>query len=365
MEAETRAGLLKDDFVQTFDVRLSSTTIEWQRPFTLTRKGYWAGLMYEQQGTFGYSVALKPNILFGAVTVNSSIPPVQPPVQLTEASTYNADTTEIIEVTFDYKLNSEEEVTDVNNDVEVSVVLSKPGGVETVFALVPQTRKAGDFSVVFPLDVVFFYDIIEAAEGGTEDSATYQLLVTANVHTTAQSEVGPIDEVLSQNLLITLEPKGLAWPDETEETKSGFITQTVVVPNSGRMAGIVGSLGVFGMMVAGLLFAIYRYRQAEEAPVWDEQAIRTKKERKDVIVDVEELPPSWISNAAIPFDSLDELVKIADALLKPVLHKAEPGKHTYYVVDGAIRYTYVLTDGSEEPGIDDGEGGHSLTDEVG
>jgi len=348
VEVETKAGLLVDSFVQTCGVKLSATTLEWERPFTLTRKGYWEGMMYEQQGIFGYSIALKSNLLFGAVTVNSSIPPVIPPVELTKAATYNADTTEIIEVTFDYKLNSDEEVTDMTSEVEVNAVLSKPGGVETVFSLIPKTREEENFSIVFPLDVVFFYDIIKAAEGGAEDFASYQLMITANVHTKAQSEYGTIDETLSHTLPITLESKGLTWPEKTESKTPGFITNTVVVPNTGRMASIVGSLGVFGMMVAGLLFAIYRYRQGEEPPEWDEQATRIKKERKDIIVDVDELPPTWTSDSAIYLDSLDELVKIADALLKPVLHKAEPGKHTYYVVDGAIRYIHVLAANGEE-----------------
>jgi hypothetical protein len=61
-----------------------------------------------------------------------------------------------------------------------------------------------------------------------------------------------------------------------------------------------------------------------------------------VIVDVGELPPIGAKELVIPIGSVDELVRTADALLKPVLHHAEADKHTYCVIDGAIRYLCVI-----------------------
>ena len=57
-------------------------------------------------------------------------------------------------------------------------------------------------------------------------------------------------------------------------------------------------------------------------------------------MEVEALPPDKLGTL-IPIDSLGELVKVADALLKPVLHKAEQDIHIYYVIDGLTRYKYV------------------------
>jgi len=39
--------------------------------------------------------------------------------------------------------------------------------------------------------------------------------------------------------------------------------------------------------------------------------------------------------------SVEALVNISDNLLKPILLKAGPDKHTYYVIDGLVRYEYV------------------------
>jgi hypothetical protein len=59
-------------------------------------------------------------------------------------------------------------------------------------------------------------------------------------------------------------------------------------------------------------------------------------------VDVEELPGVKPSETVIPLNSLDDLVRIADDLVKPVLHQEEEGRHTYCIIDGGVRYQYVI-----------------------
>ena len=99
------------------------------------------------------------------------------------------------------------------------------------------------------------------------------------------------------------------------------------------------------MMMALLLYTMWSYRQAKliQVPITEleAEAIQAKKKHKDIIVDVQALLPAKAEEVVIPLDDLDELVKVADAILKPVLHRAEVAKHTYYVIDGAVRYQYV------------------------
>ncbi len=73
----------------------------------------------------------------------------------------------------------------------------------------------------------------------------------------------------------------------------------------------------------------------------EEEALRAKRKHKGVIVDVSELPEAGSKEVVIPIGSVDELVRAADALLKPVLHHAEADKHTYCVIDAGTRYLYV------------------------
>jgi len=47
----------------------------------------------------------------------------------------------------------------------------------------------------------------------------------------------------------------------------------------------------------------------------------------------------------ISLGSLEDLVKVADELSKPIIHQspnAAEERHIYYISDGAIRYQYVL-----------------------
>ena len=60
------------------------------------------------------------------------------------------------------------------------------------------------------------------------------------------------------------------------------------------------------------------------------------------MVDVEELPEVKPTETVIPLNSLDDLVRIADDLVKPVLHRAEEGRHTYCIIDSGVRYLYVI-----------------------
>lgn len=349
VEAETSSGVLKDDFIQTCQVDLSTKTTVWRRPFTLSRKRYWEGLIYNHQGTFGYAIQLKPNILFGATTIHSDILQASPTVKLDPSSSYPADTTGTIDVTLSYQLDNDEPVTRVENEVEVNAVLAKPDGKEFLFNLVPRSLLEGN-SATFPLDIALYYDIIAAEEEGTEGTTpNYELTISADVHTVAYSEFGVIDETINPGLKVILGPNQLAWPKETEETKTGSFTETIITPNTGRNTTITGSLGVLGMALAVLLYTYWSYSQTKgiQIPAAEAEAIRAKKEHKDIIVDVQALPPMK-GQVVIPLDSLDELIKIADALLKPVLHQAEVDKHAYYVTDGITRYQYISA-GDPEP----------------
>jgi hypothetical protein len=107
-----------------------------------------------------------------------------------------------------------------------------------------------------------------------------------------------------------------------------------------RIVSLVG----LALVVFALLFVLRNSRQAQAVIIssMEDEALRAKRKHKGVIVDVAELPPAGVREAVIPISSVDELVSIADALLKPVLHHAGADKHAYCVIDGGVRYLHVL-----------------------
>ena len=342
--AKTKTGVLEDDFVQTTRVKLGGTILEWDRDLVLSEMRYAQGLRYEHQGNFNYAINLKDNILFGPLTMEPEIPPPPgEPGALKPEKSYDSETIDSIEGTFSYKFESSEGLSQVINEVEVTATLGKAEGWQETFIVAPRRQESGDFSVTFPLDVPLFYAIIKSIEKETDASASsHELIVTADVLTIAQSEFGPIDETLSQSLTVGLTPDKVVWPELTPETKSGSIEETLVVSNPTARTVRIGSLGALGMIAMVLLYSIWSYREFKRKWISRIEADALQaRSKQDLVVDVETLPDIGSEETVIKLGSLSELIKTADALLKPVLRLAEPERHIYCVIDGMTRYQYV------------------------
>jgi len=344
--AQTEAGVVEDDFVQTSQIKLTGPTLEWDRALAVSEIGYAEELKlrYEHQGNFSYAIQLKPNILFGAITQEPEILPAGVPTPLESSETYSSETIDSIEGTFAYKFASSEELQEVIDEVEVNAVVGREGGWQETFVLVPKSQEAGDFEVTFSLDVPFFYAVIESIEEETDASDfSHELIVTADVHTTAQSEFGPVDETFSKSLRLVLEPDEVMWPEVTPEMKSGSIEEMLVVSNPTATMARVVSLGALGMTLVAFLYVIWSYWESKRKRVsrLEADAFQVRSRHQDLVVDVEKLPDIGGGETVIELGSLSELVKVADALLKPVLRLAEPERHVYCVIDGTSRYQYV------------------------
>lgn len=350
--AQTKSGTLEDDFVQTTRVKLSGPTLEWDRNLASSQIGYAKGIKYEHRGNFNYAINLKPNILFGPITIQPEIPPPGIPVALKQADSYDSETVNSINGTFSYKFKSDETLREVINELELTAILDKGGGQQETFVLVPKNQKTGDFSLTFPLDVPFFYALIKSTEKEIGTSVpSHDLLITADVRTVARSDFGPIDEALTQSLTVKLESDQIVWPETTPETKSGSIEETLTVPNPAAGTAKIGSLGALGMTMVIFLYTLWSYWEYQRRRIskLEADALQVKSKHQDLVVDVEKLPETKDEETMIELGSLDELVKVAEALLKPVLRLAEPERHVYCVIDGMARYQYVSL--AEEPAI--------------
>jgi hypothetical protein len=206
---------------------------------------------------------------------------------------------------------------------------------------VPKTDKSGDFTLSFPVDVVYFNDLANTIGQETGVPArTLELTIEAKVHTQVHTEDGHIDEVYTHTLEGTLEGSTLTWKKELKKSEPGTIKGTSTVINPDVDLYRVLSPIMLVLVLLGFAFVMQNAGQAR-LPAPEEEARRSKKKFKKLIVDVSELPAPRTEEVVIPFASLDQLATAADALLKPVLHLADADRHTYCVIDGLIRYEYV------------------------
>jgi hypothetical protein len=348
-EATIGGNVIKDSFTQTCQFTLGSTTMKWMRPLDLSIKSYQLNKAYEQRGNFGYSFTLSNNTLFGAATLNSPLPEVRVLRKLSAATSYNPDQIGKMDVNFAYKLASEEAVSGITNEVDASAVLSNPDGDVAVFPLLTAQQFPGDLTIKLPVDVTLLYDIIKKQENTTANDFDniYNLSVRVNVHTTATAP-GAIDEKISTVLPIRITARSLEIQAASGNTKTGSITSTTMVSNSTRSTLLLIALSLLALtLVIGLWtgYQIWESRKQSIPSLINELWANTQQaaeKNKAILVNVAELPSPAETEKVTQIGSLAELVKLADSLLKPVLHQKDGERHVYCVIDGMARYVYVI-----------------------
>jgi hypothetical protein len=346
--AETSSGKpIEDDFSHEITASLKTHTLELAGDLEGSDRGFEEGVSYEEAGRFDYEVYLKPNKLYGSTVLRSqglpqasSTPPSQ---TLGPGRVYYPRIIDTIEATFYYQFFCDRPVSEQSEEVEVSAIIGNPGGWSKSLVMVSKTKKTGNFGVSFPIDIHYFNDVIAAIEKETgAGGGSYNLEVKADVHTVAETELGPIDEVYSQSLDGKLERNTLTFGEELSQSQSGIIGEATPGPSSGNLWGSLSLAGLIAALLALGYFG-WSYIELRRRPALslvDAEAARARKKYKQVLVDVEELPAAKPNETLIPLSSLDDLVRVADDLVKPVLHQVKEGKHVYCTVDGAVRYQY-------------------------
>lgn len=348
--AETNAGqTIEDDFSHEITAIAQAYTLTLQGSFERSDTGSKDGVSYSEDGWFDYEVYLKPNELYETDVLRSdTIPaaePSSPSQTLGPGLVYFPNIVDSIEAGFSYQFLSDKPATNLAEEVEVTALLEYPGIWGKSFTLVPKTSKSGPFVVEFPVNIELFNSVtnILRSELGF-GAATYDLTITATVHTTGDIDSRHVDQVFTHSLQGQLGMTTFTLKGNLGKQQPGTIVEYTTVPVG--KAWVFRGLSLAGLVVAvfGLLFVLRNSRQARAVAVSriEEEALRAKRKHKGVIVDVGELPLPRVGEAVIPIGSVDELVRTADALLKPVLHHAEANKHTYCVIDSGVRYLYVI-----------------------
>lgn len=360
VRAETPDGVQETDFTHTINLDVGNSTLRWDRELVGFDTGFWGDIGYEHYGRFDYAIQLKDNLLFGPVTLrpagsstepdprgSQSLPnqilisepaPERSSLQLPRSDSYGSDVLERIDVTFSFPFEAEPRPRQVTQEVEITGELAGDGWKETLI-LVPKTSLTEEFTTTFALDVALVYAIISKEQQVLESSQ--DLVVTADVHTVADTEFGPIEEEQRYFLPIEFGAERVAFPENTPQVKEGNIHETVVGSNSSASGARTGSLGLAGMAAVALAFVGWAYVEARRIRLTEleVEALQVKSKYTEFLLDIQELPK--VKNGMIvQINSPDELVKAAEALLKPILHVAEPFRHTYCVLDGTTQYQY-------------------------
>jgi len=363
-----------ESFTQSLTIRSNGSLLEVDKDLTSTQRASFGKLSYEQIGQFDYFVRLKGTSPWGPIAIRPPQPPPPPPPPpppapppptlssktLRPGETIFPKLVDKMDATFYYRLKSDRPLSEVAADVEITAILQASELWSKRFPLL-YAEESGNFKVSFSLDLAHYLESLEAIRAETGASAeSYSLTIIADVHTVAETEFEPINEVFSQTLSSTLGGGTLEWNEELTKNQPSSIQETKLVPNSNRYLGLsVSGVRTLSVTVAAILFLFFafsvvlyvRSEPTELSPI-EEEALRIRKKYGELMAEATGHTPIT-SEKIISLGSMEDLIKIADELSKPIIHQTPSTteeQHAYYVFDGSTRYEYLPTFSKKEQG---------------
>lgn len=307
---------------------------EEQRPITLCT--------YKHDGEYNCIAELKANTIYNQSTLKPS-----------EGILYLRIINYIcinLSYTFESQLSA-------NTTIQYSINESVTGGRgwEKHFVLTPQTTiNSTGTPLELPIINTLQINIIEVEQlvsDINQETGMYaadcNITISPNINTMAETTAGTINETFTPTLIISFkyrtEEGDHITIDGLQHTKTGAITRTEIIHQQWVMNQRYTSYIIFVVAFSGLAYTSWVFIKTKPTkPTKPERPIEELIEPyEEIIAEAKEL--SFRREiATIMMSSLEDLVKVADSLGKPILHSEEAQTHILYVLDGETKYEYTL-----------------------
>jgi hypothetical protein len=374
-EIDKETGLTTSSRLLTIQATVSSSTDSFVQSLPLTLSNdvlEVGGTLQEQQtsgtGSFDYVVDLKPNSIYDTTILKppsvaaTSVPPsieinTKPivttppaPVVLQPGQTAFVNLIDKMEVAFDYGFAADKTVANLKTSVDVVATLEATQAWSKSFTLL-QADKSGNFILDFPVDITGYTTLLNAIRTETGVSAdSYNLTVTATIHTTGTTSFGPIDETFSPAMKGTIKNNVLTWDKDLIARAAGALKSTTTVDNPKTYLGlsVAAAKAIFSILsfifmcaLCGLI-TIYVRHHGSAPSSFDREVQKIRKKYGARIAESVGLANTQ-DGKTVSLNSIEDLMKIADELGKPVVHQSgdlSQGVESHYVIDGDTRYQY-------------------------
>lgn len=299
---------------------------------------------YGHMGRYDYVARLKPNILYEN---QSTLHPGE--------GTFYIRMIEKIDIYFSY-LFSCDRPADIETELySVRVNLEAPDRwvkqVENVYE--NSEGGSGELSAEFSIEVTWLEELASTIEEETgTSSSTYEIKIKPKIRTVAETDVGEVDEIFTQNLVVSFNYGGGGGNRITvsslENSSSGSIKQTDTVYHNEVSDQRRASYVMFAVAFIGLIYMTFVVMKAR--PRKPEKPLKEViAPFEEMIIEVAEEPSYKRLRATIAMKSLEDLANLASGLGKPIFHLEKPPRtpsakptHVFYVVDGLTRYEYAI-----------------------
>lgn len=201
-------------------------------------------------------------------------------------------------------------------------------------------------------------ELVKTVDGqiGTSTSQ-YNLMVKPEIYITAeinitQTGVRTIYESFAPSLTIEFKkgtPNYISI-ESLEQTRPGTIDQTTITPlpwvTNQRNASYTFCAAASSALAITALMYIKTKPTTPPKPK-EKPLKKILKEYKEIIAETTEEPPSKPKMTTIKMATIEDLAKISEALMKPILYTQKPPTppkkettHTFYIIDNNTKYQY-------------------------
>jgi hypothetical protein len=288
---------------------------------------------YSQSGTYSYLAELFPNIIYNTTIVGPGEGKLYEPIL------------SYVNITFDYAFSGTPAPTNLSVTHYVQVEIASQKWTKSLTA-----EEAMDWLGLNTSEMAFsiflnassMNDIFKTIDVETSStSSQYNITVTPHIFQRATISGENVYEVFSPQLDIVFRQDQGRFIDITplSTVNQGSITDTVTVRNawvdSLRLAAVAGIV-ISGIALVAALALYYRSKPSE---------LRRSVEKmisphKDIIVDTAQIPPA--TNSIVETTSLDDLVRTAEVLARPIMHSVAGNEHTFFILDGETKYQFKI-----------------------
>ena len=304
---------------------------------------------YTNRGTYDYAASLKSNTVYDNKT---TLKPGEGPV-------YRRITDEIA-VNFTYTFEGSDPA-NLTIHCNVSTYVETPKWTKRISELpittinTNGTEATVSIDNLSPINASQIEDLIKAVQADTGiPISVYSANIKIGVHVEAETQEGLVNATFSPELTMEFqsskEEGDIISISGLENFDSGGITKTETIFHSWvesqrYISYALSTMAFSGLIVTAWLFMRTRPRKPPEPEKMLEDFIAPYQEIiAKIIREPSVRKPQLAPVSMVAMETLEDLVKIAEILGKPILHTYQPPEnHAFYVFDGTIHYEFTIT----------------------
>lgn len=306
-----------------------ATVYAYQQPIESTETTTRA--TYSQRGQYTYIAELINNTIYNTTILRPGDGVIWEPI-LSHLS-----------ISFDYSFASTPAPTNSSFTGYVQVKMNSQKWVKTLSPEEAMNWLGTDTSALnFTVSVnsTMLRELFEVIDDETASSSSnYNITISPYIFQRATVAGDPIYEVFKPEVIIMFRSDQGRFLDVSplSSVNQQSITETVTVKNAQaetfRMAALAGVV-ISGIALAISLFLLLRSKAGEAVRSID----RIISPHKDIIVDTAQVPP--VTKTVVETSSIDDLVRTAEVLARPIMHAVAGNEHTFFILDGETKYQY-------------------------